>query len=140
MRTYGVSRSTTASPERVWAVWSDPNNWSRWNSGIKSAQLDGTIADGAKGRMTTNRDTTHDVSFVNVHPGRGFSMTMAGAPGTTFAFSCEITPAATGSTIAQNVAITGPLAFIFGPMMGNEMAKHFVPVLDDLARAAESGE
>lgn len=43
-----------------------------------------------------------------------------------------------GSTIAQHVAISGPLGFIFGPMMSNEMAKHFVPVLDDLARAAEA--
>jgi len=27
VKTYGTSRSTTASPERVWSVWSDPNNW-----------------------------------------------------------------------------------------------------------------
>jgi hypothetical protein len=70
---------------------------------------------------------------------RGFKMSMAGPPLTIFDFSCEIQPDGTGSMIAQNVAITGPLAFLFGPMMGNEMAKHFVPVLDDLARAAESG-
>jgi hypothetical protein len=57
---------------------------------------------------------------------------------TIFDFSCEIQPDGNGSTIAQSVAITGPLAFLFGPMIGNEMAKHFVPVLDDLARAAES--
>ena len=80
---YGVSRSTTASPQRVWSLWSDPNNWSRWNSGIKAAQLDGPLANGAKGKMTTNRDTTHDVAFSNVVEGRGFSMTMAGPPGAT---------------------------------------------------------
>jgi len=137
MKTYGTSRSTTASPERVWSVWSDPNNWSRWNSGIRAAQLDGPLANGAKGKMTTNRDTTHDVAFSNVVEGRGFSMTMAGPPGATFVFSCEITPNGTGSTIAQNVTISGPMAFLFGPM-GKEMAKHFVPVLDDLARAAEA--
>ncbi|HEX3458787.1 MAG TPA: SRPBCC family protein [Candidatus Baltobacteraceae bacterium] len=137
MKTYGASRSTTASPERVWSVWSDPNNWSRWNSGIKAAQVDRPIADGVQGKMTTNRDTTHDVTFSNVVVGRGFSMTMAGPPGATFVFSCEIAPDGTGSTIAQNVAISGPMAGLFG-MMGKEMAKHFVPVLDDLARTAEA--
>ena len=137
MKTYGVSRSTTASPERVWSLWSDTNNWSRWNSGIKAAQLDGPLANGTNGKMTTNRDTTHDVTFSNVAQGRGFSMTMSGPPGATFVFSCEITPDGTGSTIAQNVAISGPMAFLFGPM-GKEMAKHFIPVLDDLARAAEA--
>jgi hypothetical protein len=88
--------------------------------------------------MTTNRGSAHEVTFSNVVEGRGFSMSMAGAPLTTFTFSCEITPDGSGSTISQNVAIAGPLAFLFGPMMGNEMAKHFVPVLDDLARAAET--
>lgn len=138
MKTYGVSRSTTASPEKVWSVWNDPNNWSRWNSGIASAQVDGPIVNGAHGRMTTNRGSSHDVTFSNVVEGRGFSMSMAGPPLTAMTFNCEITPAGSGSTIAQSVAISGPLGFLFGAMMGNEMAKHFVPVLDDLARAAEA--
>ena len=98
MKTYGVSRSTAAPPATVWRLWSDPNNWSRWNSGI------------------------HDVTFHDVHGGRGLSLYMA------------------GSKIAQGVSMAGPLAFLFEPMMRNKMAKHFAPVLDDLARAAESSE
>lgn len=139
MQAYGVSRATTASPEKVWLVWSDPNHWSRWNSGIASAELDGPIANGAKGKMTTNRGTTHEVTFSNVVEGRGFSMSMAGPLLASITFSCEIAPNRTGSTIAQNVAIAGPLAFLLAPMMGAEMAKHFIPVLDDLARTAEAG-
>ncbi|HTA39995.1 MAG TPA: SRPBCC family protein, partial [Candidatus Acidoferrales bacterium] len=123
---------------RVWSLWRDPNNWSAWNSGIASARVDGPIANGAKGTMTTNRGSTHDVEFSNVVEGRGFSMTMAGPPLTTITFTCAIAPDGSGSTIAQHAAIAGPLGFIFGPVMGNEMAKHFVPVLDDLARAAEA--
>lgn len=135
---YGVSRSTTASPATVWRIWSDPNNWSRWNSGIRNAQVDGPIVNGTHGKMTTDRGTMHDVTFHDVVEGRGFSMTMAGPPLAKFTFSCEIQPRDDGSLIAQSVAFTGPLSFLFGPMMGNEMAKHFVPVLDDLARTAES--
>jgi uncharacterized protein YndB with AHSA1/START domain len=138
MNRYGVSRSTSAAPATVWSIWSDPNNWSRWNSGIRTAEVDGPIADGRKGKMTTNRGSTHDVTFHDVVEGRGFSMSMAGPPLTTFTFSCEIAPDGTGSTIAQNVAMSGPLGFLFGAMMGNEMAKHFLPVLDDLARTAET--
>lgn len=89
MKSYGVSRSTSASPATVWRVWSDPKT---------------------------------------------------GPPMATFTFSCEIRPDGAGSTIAQQVAITGPLGFLFGAMMGNEMAKHFVPVLDDLARTAEAAQ
>jgi uncharacterized protein YndB with AHSA1/START domain len=138
MKKYGASRSTTAPPPAVWRVWSDPNRWSQWNSGIASAEVDGAIADGTTGKMTTDRGSSHDVTFHDVVAGRGFSMSMDGAPLTKFTFSCEIVPDGTGSTISQAVAISGPLAFLFAPMMGNEMAKHFVPVLDDLAKAAET--
>ncbi len=138
MKTYGASRSTTASPETVWRLWSDPNNWSRWNSGIRSAQVDGPIADGSRGKMTTSHGSTHAVTFHNVVEGRGFSMSMAGAPLTRLTFNCEIEPDGRGSRIAQSVSVTGPLGSLFGLIMGNEMAKHFVPVLEDLARAAES--
>ena len=138
MKTYGVSRSTTAAPERVWSVWSDPNNWSRWNSGIRSARISGPLDSGATGTMETNRGSKHAVTFANVVPPRTMTMTMSGPPLTTFSFICEITPSGTGSTIAQSVAITGPLAFIVGPLMGKMMASHFVPVLDDLAAAAEA--
>jgi hypothetical protein len=140
MKTYGVSRSTTASPATVWSVWSDPNNWSHWNSGIASARVDGPIAEGTKGTMTTSRGSSHDVTFHGVIAGRGFSMSMNGPPLSNLTFSCEITPAGSGSTISQHVAFTGPLGFLFGAMMGNEMAKHFIPVLDDLAKTAEGAQ
>jgi hypothetical protein len=79
------------------------------------------------------------VTFHDVLPGRGFSMSMSGAPLTIFTFSCEVVPAGSGSMISQHVAFTGPLGSLFGAMMGNEMAKHFIPVLDDLAKTAEGG-
>ncbi len=137
MRTYGVSRATTASPATVRRIWSDPNNWSKWNSGIRAAEVSGPVENGSTGRMTTDRGTAHAVTFHDVVVGRGFSMSMAGPPLTRFTFTCEILPEGAGSSIAQRVAFAGALGSLFAAMMGNEMAKHFVPVLDDLARAAE---
>jgi hypothetical protein len=42
-----------------------------------------------------------------------------------------------GSTVSQHVSFSGPLAFLVGPLLGAPMARHFGPVLDDLAAAAE---
>ncbi len=87
--------------------------------------------------MTTSRGTVHAVTFHRVVQGRSFSLSMAGPPLTKITFSCDVEPDGQGSTIAQDVVFDGPLGFLFGAMMGAEMAKHFVPVLDDLARTAE---
>ena len=137
MKTYGRSRSTTASPGRVWALWSDPANWSRWNTGIKSSHIDGPLVSGATGTMQTTRGSTHAVTFAVVEPPTRFPMRMAGPPLTTVTFTCEIAPDSGGSTVSQSVEFGGPLAFLFGPLMGNQMAGHFEPVLEDLSAAAE---
>ena len=62
---------------------------------------------------------------------------MAGPPLTTITFTCAIAPEAGGSTVSQHVSFSGPLAFLLGPLPGGTMARHFGPVLDDLATAAE---
>jgi hypothetical protein len=90
--------------------------------------------------MTTSRDSTHLVTFDDVEPSRGFTLSMSGPPLTTITFICEIEPNGSGSMIGQSVTFSGPLAFAFGPMMGGMMADHFVPVLDDLAAAAEAAD
>jgi len=136
MKTYGKSRSTTASPQRVWSIWHDPNNWNKWNTGIRDCAMDGPLANGATGWVVTNRGTKHRVTFSNVDDGRGFQLSMSGPPLTTFTFTCDIEAEGTGSRISQSITISGPLAFLFAPM-GKQMANHFVPVLDGLAQAAE---
>jgi hypothetical protein len=87
----------TASPERVCRVWSDSNNWSRWNLGIRSAQIDGPLRSGATGTMETNRGGKHAVTFDGVEPRRRMTIRVAGMPGTTFSFFCEIEPNGSGS-------------------------------------------
>jgi uncharacterized protein YndB with AHSA1/START domain len=138
VKTYGKSRSTTASPERVWKVWSNPDNWGRWNSGIRSCRMNGPLVSGATAMMETSRGSRHAVTFAGVEPPRRFTLSMSGPPLTTFTFICEIEPHGAGTTISQSIALSGPLAFLFGPLLGPQVANHFVPVLDDLAKAAEA--
>lgn len=39
-----------ADPDTIWDVLIDINNWPRWNPDIKSASLDGAVAEGSKFR------------------------------------------------------------------------------------------
>lgn len=137
MKTYGRSRFTAAPPERVWSVWSDPNNWTRWNSGIKQFEMTGPLVSGSAGKMQTAQGSRHDVTFDRVEPPKGFTLTTNGPPLTKFTFICDVKPQDGGSIISQSVAFSGPLAFLFGPLIGPQMATHFDPVLNDLAAAAE---
>lgn len=43
--------ATTASPETIWAIWTDVDHWQDWDSGLQSAELKGPFTTGTKGRL-----------------------------------------------------------------------------------------
>ncbi|MEM6326023.1 MAG: SRPBCC family protein [Bacteroidota bacterium] len=42
---------TTASPDEVWRLWTDPDTWPAWDTELDSASLDGPWREGARGRL-----------------------------------------------------------------------------------------
>jgi len=138
MADHGRTRETTASPSRVWSIWPDPTTWSRWNPSVSRMDLDGPFADGTTGRMHTPQGRTHEVTFENIEEGKSYELATSVVPGTRFHFCCEIAANGTGSTLSQTVRMSGPLAFLLGPVMGPGMAKSFDKVLDGLKQEAET--
>ena len=137
MASYGQSRETSASPDRVWAVWSDTATWKNWNPNVKEMEMDGPFAEGTTGRMHTNQGRTHHITLANVQPGKGFDLHTKVIPGTNFTFHCTIEGKPAGSTVSQSIEVKGPLGPIFGPMAGKQIADTFGPLLEGLAKASE---
>lgn len=57
-----------ASREQIWAVWSDAERWSEWNSGVRSASLDGPFAAGTKGRLRPASGPTGSIEIIELEP------------------------------------------------------------------------
>jgi uncharacterized protein YndB with AHSA1/START domain len=134
---YGQSRETKAAPERLWQLWSDTSTWPSWNPDIQEVNLDRPLGPGASGTMRTKSGGTHNIAISDVEPGRSFVLESDGVPATKLHFKCEVAPTSGGSRISQTVTLHGPLAFLFGPMMGGRIAQSFRPLLEGLAGAAE---
>lgn len=132
------SLETTASPESVWRIWSDPARWSEWNPSIKTMEMRGPFAVGTQALMTTDRGR-HPVTFVQIDQGRSFTIEGPVAPGATAIFTCTVEPRAAGSRISQRVSMRGPLAGVFFPMVGKLMAGTIPGILKALAERAERG-
>lgn len=138
MKEHSRSRETTASPDRIWSIWSDPSRWGEWNPNVKSVTLNGPFADGATGTMTTNTGGTHQIRLADVKLRESFRLETQVVPLTKFAFVCRITPGGAGRTaISQSLAMSGPLAPVFSPIMGDRVAASFEPLLEGLAKKAE---
>jgi hypothetical protein len=132
------SRETSAAPDAVWRIWSDPSTWPDWNPDIQTVDLHGPFTTGATGTMTTRSGGRHDISLASVDAPRSFELATAPVPGARFQFRCEVAPAGSGSRIAQSLTMHGPMAWLYSPMMGGSIAKSFDPILDGLAKRAES--
>jgi uncharacterized protein YndB with AHSA1/START domain len=58
---------TTATPERIWAIWTDVEHWAQWDTELISADLDGAFVLGAIGRLKpkTGGVTKFEISQFN---------------------------------------------------------------------------
>jgi len=134
------SLETSASPAAVWKIWSDTSTWPEWNPDVQSMTLNGPFATGTLGTMKTKQGT-RQVQLTEVVPGRSFRLETTVIPLTRFAFECQVVAGPAGkTTISQGIRVGGPLGGVVGGMMGPQIANTFPPLLQGLARKAESTE
>ena len=139
MAEYGTSVESTASPDRVWRVWSDMSTWGDWNPNVATMDWKGGFVQGSEGVMNTRAGQHHKMRLAEVLPGRSFVLETRVVPGTKFLFHCKVEPAPGGKTkVSQTVEVKGPLGPILAPMMGPQVSKEFGTLLANLARKAEA--
>ena len=137
-REYGTSVETTASPDRVWQIWSDMSTWEEWNPNVSTMDWQGGFVSGSTGVMNTKAGQHHSMQLLDVQPGRGFALVTSVVPGTKFRFHCRIEPAGAKTKISQTVEVGGPLGPVMGGMLGPQVSKEFGTLLANLARKAET--
>ena len=134
------SAETAASPQTVWKIWSDTTTWQEWNPDVQSMSLNGPFAAGTTGTMKTKQGT-RQIQLTEVIPGRSFRLETTVIPLTRFAFDCQVDTGPTGkTTISQAIRVGGPLGGLVGGMMARQIADTFPPLLQGLARKAETTE
>jgi hypothetical protein len=139
MAEYGTSVETTASPDRVWKIWSDMSTWGDWNPNVSTMEWQGGFAQGTQGVMNTRAGQHHKMKLAEVQPGRFFALETSVVPGTTFRFNCRVEPAGAKTKISQMVEVKGPLGPILHGMLGPQVSKEFGTLLANLAKKAEAG-
>ncbi len=133
-----TSLETSASPARVWQVWSDVNHWPEWNPDMKESRLDGPLKLGATGMINTRSGGKHDVLVTHYEEGRSFELESTALPGTKMAIRATIGPSGAGSQITQGFEPRGLLAPLVGPMMSGQIIKTFNSVLAGLKKKVEA--
>ncbi|MEM9078499.1 MAG: SRPBCC family protein [Bacteroidota bacterium] len=64
---------TSATPEKIWAIWTDVPNWKMWDSGLKDATLDGTFELKTKGKIISLEGRTSRFKITAYIPGKSYT-------------------------------------------------------------------
>ncbi len=133
MWTYEESIETSASPSRVWELFSDVERWKDWNAGIESIEVHGPFAEGTTFTMRAPGQDALTSTLVEVKPNQSFTDETI-VDETHVLVSHRLEPLPSGRTrIVYSTQITGPGAEEFGPMVTSD----FPDVLAALRKLAE---
>ncbi len=120
MWSHEESIETSASPARVWELFSDVQHWKDWNAGIESIELHGPFAEGTTFTMKSPGQDALTSILIQVKPSQSFTdETVVGE--TRVLVSHRLEPLPPGRTkIVYSTQITGPDAAEIGPMVTSD--------------------
>ncbi|RKE19954.1 SRPBCC family protein [Streptomyces sp. TLI_171] len=127
---------TTAAPHAVWAVLSDLDHWTDWDTSMDAVTLNGPFEVGSTVSMTpTGQDPIVSV-ITRIEPDRVYAdRTEFG--GVTLHFSHTLTALPAGGTrVAHRLEIHGPDAARLGPEIGPMITEDFPEAMAGLLARA----
>lgn len=129
---------TPASAEQIWALWSNPSTWNKWDEGNEWVALEGSFADGTKGYFKPVGGPKVKFTILETHLHRGFK-DRSYLPLAHLDFIHTYTPNASpdsGGRITHRIEISGWLTPLFSRLIGRDIQKTLPDTLGRLSKLA----
>jgi hypothetical protein len=133
--TFAHTEHTPASPERIWALWSDVSGWPSWDSGVEHVTLEGPFAAGTKGVLKPRGGPKVRFALTEVQPPDGFA-DVAKLPLARMRFEHSAVREGDRTRVTHRVLISGPATPLFSRLIGRGIAKDLPAAVSALALAA----
>jgi Polyketide cyclase / dehydrase and lipid transport len=126
-----------ATPDEVFAVYSDVSNWNVWDPDTKSSSINGAFETGAKGRITPAKGQAINLVFSSVIKNKSFTCE-GGVPFFKMVFEHELNRQGAGTVAIHRVTMTGALTFLIGRMVREQLKVGLPKTMFSLKRLIES--
>lgn len=133
---FSHSLATTATPAKIWSIWTDVEGWPTWDTELSRAALDGDFAVHARGTLKPLRGPSSTFVITSPTPGQGYAfMTRLPLCRLTVQRTLDTDGAHTGFTHA--VRFDGPLSFLWGRALGRRYQRMLPQVMERIRLRAE---
>lgn len=129
---------TTASPENIWALWSDVTQWSTWDHDLDWVKLDGAFAANVKGQLKPKGWKPLDFTITQATKNKSFTDVTTMPLGTRLKFHHWIDDLGNGTyRITHQARVSGLLAPLLWFTLRRNLKKDMPIAVQTLAKRAE---
>jgi len=133
---FWYSAETTASPQKIWQVWTDVPNWAAWDSGLKSAKMDGLFKINAKGKITSLENRDSNFKIVEFEDGVSYTF-KSQLPLASLYVKRYLKTEQNKTIFTHEVWFSGPLGGLFAKQFGPKFRTMLPEVLNKIKKIAE---
>ena len=127
---------TTATPDKIWSVWIDVNNWKDWDTGLKDASIEGVFSLGAKGIIISLEGRKSKFKVVEYETGKSYTYKTKLPLGSLYVKRYLKTENGI-TTFTHEVWFKGLTSGIFAKAFGKKFRKMLPDVLANIKQIAE---
>jgi Polyketide cyclase / dehydrase and lipid transport len=133
------SREVAAPPAAIWALWEDPERWADWNPAIAGAELQGPFEIGTPAIIRFRGRPAMTFDITAIEPGALF-VDQTRLPGAHMGHEHRLEQPGTETVVVSHrIYFDGPLAFLWGVLMGRRIRRDLESFLDHEERLARQG-
>ena len=132
-----MTRKTTATKERIWALWTDVPNWSVWDKEVEYSELFGQFQIGTKGILKATGGPKTKFLMTECTKFKSFT-DRSFLPLCKMDFVHTMTETNGGLEITHKIVMTGLITFLFSKVIGNKIKVGLPVTVEKLVEVAES--
>ena len=130
------TEETIASPQAIWHIWQDVNNWNTWDHGIEFSTINGRFKTGITGTIKPKGEPLVHTKLTRVEPMKLFvdesKLFLA-----RLIFTHFLSEAKGKIFVTHQIEIKGAFAFFFAYFIGQKMKKNLPQEMRAMIQKAE---
>ena len=121
--------------EDVWRLWSDVNNWPRWDTELEYCKMDAPFAQGSHFILKPNKGPKVKITLSEVITNKKFT-DYTQFPGAIMYDAHELEETTNGLRITSTITVKGFLSFIWANLVAKNVAAGVPKQMDALVELA----
>lgn len=135
MWTKKVTIKTNASREQIWSLWSNVEEWNKWDD-VEFSKINGKFEIGTYGILKPVKGPKSKFKLISVNKFNGFTARSI-LPLTKMDFIHEMNEKNGELFVTHGVEIKGLLTFLFSKVIGEKLIQELPKAMENLSKMAE---